>query len=835
MLVVLSSLAFGAFACVAPLETLAAGASCLLLWRRQLGRRAAVLAALALLAGWGRAAWLCQRFELDQAQALALVPQPAPCAVRARVLASPVARHGALYFDVELREADCEGRLSASPLRARLSGDPAELQPLQELARGDELSAIVQLSVVSAFRNFELPDPLPSLARRGAVLRGPLRWSEHDERGGSLGAQIDRLRASVRQRIVATFAPAAQGMARALVLGEADLDQADEEAFRRSGLAHLLAVSGTHLVFAVLGVLGALNALLRRLPALAMRGDVRRLGAVVGLLLAPLYADFSGGSGSAWRAAFMLLGVLGARALGRHVFGSRVLALSLGAGWLCDGLVVFDPSFLLSLAATSGLLLAGGQLAARAGASAADLSQPRRVELRRLLEHIGVAASTSLAASLPCLPLILLLGPGVSLASVAANLLAGPLGELVALPLCLTHAIAWPLPALERGLALAGSGALLTLREIAHWTSDVDWLFVELPPPGRWHVLAAILAAAVPLGAGARGWHAQQRPPRPLPARWLLAWLALAVLAVGLVEQGVTREHSAAHGRALRRLRVTALDVGQGDSTLIDLPDGRLMLIDAGGPGPAGDPGVRVILPVLRARRRAHLDFVVLSHPHPDHFGGLAALAASESVSIGELWYAAAPAPPESELAALLERLSRRARRVRDAAELCRIGTIHAGAVIEVLAPCPELSPELSVNDNSLVLRLRWGSSAALLLGDAERAAEARLLAPARELRAEFVKLGHHGSRSSSTAELIARVQPAVASISCGTGNRFGHPHAETLATLAAAQVLPLRIDRLGSVEWQSDGNSTRFRVFDERALALCCPDESHRRDPGGW
>ncbi len=818
MLVVVSALAFSAYACVAPLETLGAAGVCLLLWRRQLGSRALVLGGLALLLGWGRGAWLCQRFEREQAGALQLVPQPAPCALRARVQASPVSRGPKLYLDVELAEVDCEGRFGQGPLHARLSGDPAVLPPVAALARGDELSAIAQLSVVSTFRNFELPDPLPGMARRAAVLRGELRWLELDARGSGPGAQVDRLRAFVRQRILATFAPAAQGMARALVLGEADLDEADAEAFRRSGLAHLLAVSGTHLVFAVLGVLGALDALLRRWPALAVRGDVRRLGAAVGLLLAPLYADFSGGSGSAWRAAFMLLGVLGARLLGRHVFGSRVLALSLGLGWVCDGLVVFDPSFLLSLAATSGLLLAGGKVAERAGASAAELSQPRRVDVKRLLEHVGVAASASLAASLPCLPLLLLLGPGVSLASVAANLLAAPLGELVALPLCLTHAIAAPIPALELGLALVSSGALLVMRELAHLTAQVDWLFIELPPPGRWHVLAAVLGLAGSLGLQARAWLApatQQRSSVPVVA-WLLAGLA-ALIAV---EQAVRHEHSAAHGRAARRLRVTALDVGQGDATLIDLPDGSLMLIDGGGPGPAGDPGARVILPVLRARRRTHLDYVVLSHPHPDHFGGLAALATSDTLSIGELWYAAAPAAIGAEIGLLLERLSRRAQRVRSAAELCRAGELAAGAQIEVLGPCPDLSPELSANDNSLVLRVRWGSRAALLLGDAEHAAEARLLAGTADLHADFVKLGHHGSRSSSSPELIARVQPAFASISCGRGNRHGHPHLQTLDMLLAAGVQPLRLDQLGSVEWQTDGSASQARVFDERALA---------------
>ena len=97
----------------------------------------------------------------------------------------------------------------------------------------------------------------------------------------------------------------------------------------------------------------------------------------------------------------------------------------------------------------------------------------------------------------------------------------------------------------------------------------------------------------------------------------------------------------------------------------------------------------------------------------------------------------------------------------------------------------------------------------------------------------------HHGSRSSSTPELLARVRPELASISCGTGNRFGHPHAETLGALRAAGVLPLRIDQLGSVEWQSDGVESQFRAFDERPggapSALCCADASHRRHPGWW
>src|SRR6185436_3183210 len=151
-------------------------------------------------------------------------------------------------------------------------------------------------------------------------------------------------------------------MARALVLGESDLDPDDDEAFRRSGLSHMLAVSGTHLVFAVLSLVRALSAVLVRIEQLSASFDCGRIAAFVGLFLSLLYADFAGGSGSAWRAAYMLSAGLLARALGGLPCASRALGVSFFVGWLRDPLVAFDISFLLSAAATSGLLVLGEPL-----------------------------------------------------------------------------------------------------------------------------------------------------------------------------------------------------------------------------------------------------------------------------------------------------------------------------------------------------------------------------------------------------------------------------------------------------------------------------------------
>jgi competence protein ComEC len=301
---------------------------------------------------------------------------------------------------------------------------------------------------------------------------------------------------------------------------------------------------------------------------------------------------------------------------------------------------------------------------------------------------------------------------------------------------------------------------------------------------------------------------------------WLASiWLGFAALALVLVERRTVSVHSAEWHRERHLLVVTALDVGQGDATLIDLPDGRLALIDGGGlPGSALDIGARVLLPVLRARRRSHLDLVVLTHPHPDHFGGLLSLL--DNVSVGEFWYPGehgSPAEATSPVAEMVRRLRARGVRVRTAPELCGEQDLvppGAGYGIDVLGPCPDLEPGASENDNSLVLRVHAGERSALFMGDAERSAERRLLESGRALGADFLKVGHHGSRSSSTPEFIARVQPAVASISAGLGNRFGHPHPETLATLEAAGVLALRVDALGSVVWQSDGRQQSIRTF---------------------
>ena len=741
----------------------------------------------------------------------------------------------------------CDERIVPEGIVVRLYDLPADLR------RGDEIEVTAKVLPVHLFEHAELPSPWPTLARSDVVASGSVMDALLVRREASAAGGIDAARAHVRRRILATYAPGAAELARALVLGETDLADEDTSAFRDSGLLHLLAVSGTHLVLVVSALSGALRRLLLRVEPVAARIDAGRPAAAVGIAIAWIYADFAGGSGSAVRAAAMLTAVLLARALGVRPSPGRALALGVLGVALVDPLVGLDMSFGLSAGATAGLVLLGGPLserltrwlpdrrknnaegategARRAEEGAAPRGSPRdgaeereggghgdaaRTLQRSHLEafrapknsgsriwgivreaaigalrHVLGSVGTTLAATVGSTPALLRFAPRLPLLGVLANILAAPIGEMVALPVCLAHAAVSPIGPLERGLALAGSGALLVVRGIARGAAAIGG-GVGVPPPSPVQLAALVIGVAA---------YAVSRGRRERLSVVAATLGALLVLEIGQIRAGAPRG----------RLRVTALDVGQGDAILIDFPDGRSMLVDGGGMvGNPVDPGTRVILPVLAARRRSRVDVLALTHPHPDHFTGLSTVA--NNVPFGELWESG-----QGEMlhvggpyAALLGAARSRGAPVRRPADLCGKPRMFGEARVEVLAPCPRVRPETPANDASLVMRIDFGRRAALLVGDAEHEAERALLASGARLGADLLKVGPHGSRTSSSEDFLKAVAPEYALISCGVRNRFGHPHPAALGRLATTRAAVLRTDRGGEVVWETDGEAVR-------------------------
>jgi competence protein ComEC len=779
LLLVSLGLLGGQLAAVSPWPVAAAAVGILSCWWRRSPPALLFVAVVAAVVSALVTRVSLARFDDERVRVRDALGPPARCAGAGVVMTSPTRSGDRLSYVARFDALDCDERRVTGPLDVRLNGEPVLL------GRGDVVEVVAQLAPLQLFRNLGTRDPLPSAARRVVTLSGSVLSLDVQERGRGLAARVDQARAHARERISATFARGAEPMARALVLGENDLDPEDDAAFRRSGLSHMLAVSGTHLVFAVAALVAAIRALLVRVEWLSVRVDVRRLASLCGVPLALLYADFAGGSGSAWRAAFMLAAAFLCRAADRPLRPVRALAWSLLAGAAGDPFVAFDLSFLLSAAATSGLIVIGPSLSSHTERLPSAVGR-----------FIGGSVAATLSSMLPCAPLLALLSPDLAFAGVVANVLAAPFGETVALPLCLSHVLLAPIPDLERGVALVASGALLTVKRIAWESADTTWLALGVPEPTGFHL--AVLAVAASGLLVARSTHSA---PRLVRAVWG-AGLAAALVLVELSAR--------AAGTKPGVLRVRALDVGQGDAGLIELPDGALFLVDAGGMvGNPVDTGERVVLPVLRGMRRPRIDVMVLTHPHPDHFGGLPAVL--RSMEVGELWdsgqgEAEGAGPVYAGLIALARE---RGIPVRRPHELCGRPRRHGGATVELLAPCPAFVRGRDENDNSLVLHVRFGRRAALLMGDAEHEEEAELVARfGPRLRADLLKAGHHGSRTSTGDALLQAVSPSFATLSAGVRNRFGHPHQPVLERLRSRGVAALRLDHGGGVTFETDGEA---------------------------
>ena len=259
--------------------------------------------------------------------------------------------------------------------------------------------------------------------------------------------------------------------------------------------------------------------------------------------------------------------------------------------------------------------------------------------------------------------------------------------------------------------------------------------------------------------------------------------------------------------------------MGQGDSIFTSFPDGRTMLIDGGGqPGSewigghrsGTDIGEQVVSPYLWSRGIQHLDVVALTHAHHDHLDGLHSVL--QNFRVGELWIG------RDEETAAFENLLKEARErgIRIVHEVSGSNFDWDGVTGNVLWPADLTPVSEASNDDSLVLRLEDGSVRFLLAGDIQKKVEQRLVGEHAEITADFLKVPHHGSKTSSTPDFVAAVAPKVAVVSAGEANPFGHPAESTIERYAQAGVHLLRTDRNGAVTAITDGHSLTVTTFAE-------------------
>jgi competence protein ComEC len=585
-------------------------------------------------------------------------------------------------------------------------------------------------------------------------------------------AWIERGRERFAAAADGALPPAQAGLVRAIGTGDRGaLDPGTTASFARSGLAHVLAVSGLHLVVVAFGVERGLRWLLLRAEAVAARTDPRRLSAALALAATAVYTLATGAGVPVLRAAVAAGVAFGGALLDREASAANVLALAVLLLLGADPGGALDVSLQLSFAAVAGLVLWAGPLR-----RALPFPRPRPGSWRaRLAEPLLSGACATVAASLATAPVLAVHFRQLPLLGLLANVAGVPIGSALTAvaSLAAVAAAAWP-PAAAPFLLAARplAAALIALSDAA---AAPRWSVLGVGSPG--------LAGALGFGVAAL------LATRLRGVRRLVAAVAAAACLF------LPAPLRAAAARARGGLEVIFIAVGQGDASLLRLPDGSAVLVDGGGaPGGGPDPGARDVVPLLRDLGVRRLAAVFVSHPHPDHVVGLAAAAAAFPI---ERVFSNGDAG-EGEAREVLARLAPRPLSPGER-------WARAGVSFEVLGGPRET---FAANDGSLVLRVAYGGTAFLFPGDVERAGEAAAVARGG-LRADVVKVPHHGSRTSSGPAFTAAVRPRWAVVCLSATNHFGFPHEEALAHWRAVGARVLRTDE-GAVRFLSDGRRVR-------------------------
>jgi competence protein ComEC len=709
------------------------------------------------LAGWAAA---------SSARAPASPAPAGPTAIEGCVASVPSTSGGRLRF-VLRDEAGLRYDVSAPPLE-------------WPLALGDRIRVAVRLSAPSGPRNPGGRDVAFHLAAQGISLRARATLPPVRVAPPSALAALERARARFAEA-AAALPPRERGVVRAIGTGDrAALDPDTADSFARSGLAHVLAVSGFHLVVVVFGLERLLRAALVRSDWLCARADPRRLAAAVAIPAAAVYALATGAAVPVLRAAIAAAAAFAGTLLDRESGALDRLALAALALLAAEPGALLDVSLQLSFAAVGGLALWAGPMR-----RALPVVRAARGTWRaRLVEPHLAGACATLAASLATAPVLALHFRQVPLLGVLANVVALPVGSALTLAAALAALAASVAPALAAPFLWGARPLATALVALSDAAAAPSWGTLGVGTPGT---LGAVSALAFAVAAGrARGG----------PRAALAFACALSLLAPA--------ELRAAAARARGGLEVLFVSVGQGDAALLRLPDGAAVLVDGGGSAdPAYDPGARDLVPLLRDLGVRRLAAVFVSHPHADHVLGLRAVAAAIP---GDLLFTNGDRGDRRARAALARFPAPVVLRPGDRWE-------RAGVTFECVGA---LGPDAGTNEASLVLRVAYGATAFLFPGDVQARGEAAAVARGG-LAADVVKVPHHGSRGSSSAAFVAAVAPRLAVVSVGRDNRHGLPHAEAVDRWRAAGALVLRTDE-GAIRLLSDGRSVR-RVPAKAAL----------------
>ncbi|MFH1481408.1 MAG: DNA internalization-related competence protein ComEC/Rec2, partial [Pseudomonadota bacterium] len=640
---------------------------------------------------------------------------------------------------------------------------------------GDAIRFPARLRVFKNFNNpgrynYESAMGLRGLSCAASVSDGRYIVPMGRENLGFPMQMVEEARISVRRALSENVTQQNQALLRALLLGEREEIRWEwRESFNKTGLGHILAVSGLHIGLVAWLVFALLKYLLSRSYHLTLKVDIRWVAALITCPAVIAYTGLTGFQISGQRAMIMVLAYLFSILLRREKEAWSTLSLAALVVLALDPHALFSASFQLSFGAVIGVLWLAPAFYGRISTFVGETTI-RNPSLKTLYSYVTGLVAVTLSATLFLLPIVVFYFHRISLITVPANLTAVPILGLWVIPFGLLGIMILPLSLTLAHLSL----------QVASW--GVDWMmstilfWADLSWADRWVVTPNLLE--MPLFYGLLFFAFFIR-------RWPWAKVALfIILGLSLLDISYWVHET----RFNKNLKVTYLDVGQGNAALIQFPGKERMLIDGGGfSADHFDVGRMVVAPYLWHSKISSIDCLVLTHPQADHMNGLRFIASHFKPK--EFWFNGdeVATPSFAELMGIIESKKLEKRYPHDLRE----GRTISGVDIKILHPYHDKGKmrdgdkTVDLNNNSLVLRLSYQGKTFLFPGDLEKHGEELVVSHfAPLLKSDVLLAPHHGSRTSCSKVFLQMVKPGICVISSGSGHPAGFPHEEALNRL---------------------------------------------------